>query len=274
MYIQTCPPFPSYPRDPCLEPYEEESSDLLLLGCVYATISAANFPPEFPRRKLSKWTCNSCYRHSWWKLARVTPLYNVQRARTTYACYERQLLIVARPSLALHRVLPPLPLLHYFFFFFSLLISFHPSRFSYSPSSTRSPNLRYVPILRDSRSSYWRFKSLRNCVRQRERDRGEKPVESLKRERRYESTAVSRNERRRIGKPDAVGATTLDADDSQTLSSQLSDDSCDNKRGTRVSEPEGAPLRLSFSKLRKPINSRPFFPLINFLPARRGRERK
>lgn len=121
MYIQTCPPFPSYPRDPCLEPYEEESSDLLLLGCVYATISAANFPPEFPRRKLSKWTCNSCYRHSWWKLARVTPLYNVQRARTTYACYERQLLIVARPSLALHRVLPPLPLLHYFFFFFPSL---------------------------------------------------------------------------------------------------------------------------------------------------------
>lgn len=32
MYIQTCPPFPSYPRDPCLEPYEEESSDL---GCAF-----------------------------------------------------------------------------------------------------------------------------------------------------------------------------------------------------------------------------------------------
>lgn len=181
-------------------------------------------------------------------------------------------MIVARPSLALHRVLPPLPLLHYFFFFFpSLSRSIRPV--SLIPLLQHA-NLRYVPILRDSRSSYWRFKSLRNCVRQRERDRGEKPVESLKRERRYESTAVSRNERRRIGKPDAVGATTLDADDSQTLSSQLSDDSCDNKRGTRVSEPEGAPLRLSFSKLRKPINSRPFFPLINFLPARRGRERK
>lgn len=201
---------------------------------------------------------------------------SIQRSTSTYdLCLLRTTVIDCctpvpglAPGLAATST-PPL-----FFLFFSLLISFHPSRFSYSPSSTRSPNLRYVPILRDSRSSYWRFKSLRNCVRQRERDRGEKPVESLKRERRYESTAVSRNERRRIGKPDAVGATTLDADDSQTLSSQLLDDSCDNKRGTRVSEPEGAPLRLSFSKLRKPINSRPFFPLINFLPARRGRERK
>lgn len=35
------------------------------------------FPLELPRRKLSKWTCNSCYRHSWWKLARVARLYSV-----------------------------------------------------------------------------------------------------------------------------------------------------------------------------------------------------
>lgn len=198
---------------------------------------------------------------------------SIQRSTSTYdLCLLRTTVIDCctpvpglAPGLAATST-PPL-----FFLFFSLLISFHPSRFSYSPSSTRQSPIRSYPT---RCSSYWRFKSLRNCVRQRERDRGEKPVESLKRERRYESTAVSRNERRRIGKPDAVGATTLDADDSQTLSSQLSDDSCDNKRGTRVSEPEGAPLRLSFSKLRKPINSRPFFPLINFLPARRGRERK
>lgn len=38
---------PFVSRDPCLELYEEESSDLLLLGCVYATISAANFPRSF-----------------------------------------------------------------------------------------------------------------------------------------------------------------------------------------------------------------------------------
>lgn len=200
---------------------------------------------------------------------------SIQRSTSTYdLCLLRTTVIDCctpvpglAPGLAATST-PPL-----FFFFFSLLISFHPSRFSSIPLLQHA-NLRYVPILRDSRSSYWRFKSLRNCVRQRERERerGEKPVESLKRERRYESTAVSRNERRRIGKPDAVGATTLDADDSQTLSSQLLDDSCDNKRGTRVSEPEGAPLRLSFSKLRKPINSRPFFPLINFLPARRERK--
>lgn len=92
---------------------------------------------------------------------------SIQRSTSTYdLCLLRTTVIDCctpvpglAPGLAATST-PPL-----FFLFFSLLISFHPSRFSYSPSSTRSPNLRYVPILRDSRSSYWRFKSLRNCVR-------------------------------------------------------------------------------------------------------------
>lgn len=201
---------------------------------------------------------------------------SIQRSTSTYdLCLLRTTVIdccTPVPGLASGLAATSTPPLFFFFFFPPYLVPSVPFLF-YSPSSTRQSPIRSYPT---RCSSYWRFKSLRNCVRQRERERerGEKPVESLKRERRYESTAVSRNERRRIGKPDAVGATTLDADDSQTLSSQLLDDSCDNKRGTRVSEPEGAPLRLSFSKLRKPINFRPFFPLINFLPARRGRERK
>jgi len=102
----------------CSETYEEEPGDLPLLGCVYATIAAANIPllplppllslslslslspssPIYPSALLSlslslslsppsravstekapKWTCNSCYRHSRWKLARVARLYNAR----------------------------------------------------------------------------------------------------------------------------------------------------------------------------------------------------